>query len=294
MKKILSLLMLLCITFGANAQLLWKISGNGLSRPSYVFGTHHLAPISIVDSVADFKQALHEVEQVYGEVALSEMVSPTNIQKIQQASILQGDTTLHMVLTKTQYDSVALVVKQLMGVDLKMFDKVKPAFLTTQIAALLAMKSIKGFNPQEQLDQWIQTEGKKLGKTVGGLETIDFQMYVLFNSQSVERQAELLYHAVTNLEESEQQTQRLNTAYMRQDLEELEAIATEKKGNGSDPLPEEEETLVYGRNANWAKILPAIMKEKSTLVAVGSAHLPGERGLLNLLKKQGFTVEPVN
>ena len=51
MKKTLALVMLLYITLGAQAQLLWKVSGNGLDHPSYVMGTHHLAPLSIKDSI---------------------------------------------------------------------------------------------------------------------------------------------------------------------------------------------------------------------------------------------------
>ena len=64
MKKTLVLVMLLCITLGAQAQLLWKVSGNGLDRPSYVMGTHHLAPLSIKDSIAGMKQAMDETQQV--------------------------------------------------------------------------------------------------------------------------------------------------------------------------------------------------------------------------------------
>lgn len=52
MKKTLVFMLLLCITLGAQAQLLWKVSGNGLDRPSYVIGTHHLAPLSVKDSIA--------------------------------------------------------------------------------------------------------------------------------------------------------------------------------------------------------------------------------------------------
>ena len=142
MKKISILLMLLCITLGANAQLLWKVSGNDLAKPSYILGTHHLAPLSIVDSIPNFKQTLSSVDQVYGEVIMKEMQSPANMQKMQQAIILPGDTTLHTLLTEARYDSVAATVKQLMGVDLKMMDKVKPTFINTQIAMILAMKTI--------------------------------------------------------------------------------------------------------------------------------------------------------
>lgn len=293
MKKISVLLVLLCITLGANAQLLWKVSGKDLEKPSYVFGTHHLSPLSIIDSVAGVKQAMNETEQVCGEIVMEEMQNPTNMQTMQQAIILPGDTTLHTLFNKMQYDSVAVKIKELMGVDLQMFDKIKPAFLSTQLSALIAMKTVEGFNPQQQLDGWIQSEAKKQGKAVIGLETMDFQIDVLFKMQSLQRQADQLLCTLMNLNKVEQQTRRMSESYMKQDLEQLAEIIEEKFGNSCDALPEEEESLIYRRNVNWAKIIPAIMKEKSTFFAVGSGHLVGERGILNLLSRQGYTIEAV-
>lgn len=285
--------MLLCITVGANAQVLWKISGKDLSRPSYVLGTHHLSPLSIVDSIADFRQVLGAVEQVYGELVMEEMQHPANMQKMQQAIVLPGDTTLHTLLAPAEYDSVAVRVKQLMGIDLKMMDKMKPAFLTSQLAVVLAMKAIKGFHPQQQLDGWVQAEAKKQGKTVGSLETMAMQLDILFNAQSLQRQARQLYATVTHIAESEALSRKLAEAYMHQNLEQLEAVMHEKMGNACDALPEEEDRLIYDRNQRWVKQMPAIMRGKSTLFAVGAGHLIGERGVLNLLKSQGYTLEPV-
>ena len=66
-----------------------------------------------------------------------------------------------------------------------------------------------------------------------------------------------------------------------------------KLNNTCDSTPEEKETLIYARNDNWMKQMPEIMKQKSTLFAVGAGHLPGERGVLALLRKAGYTVEGV-
>ena len=236
---------------------------------------------------------LVETEQVYGEIVMEEMQSPINMQKMQQAIMLSGDTTLHTLFNSAQYDSVAVKIKQLMGVELQMFDKIKPAFLTAQISALIAMKTVEGFNPQQQLDGWIQSEAQKQGKAVAGLETMDFQMGVLFGTQTLQRQADQLLCTVMNLNKAEQQTRRMSAAYMKQDLKQLMEIVEEKQGNSCDALPEEEEALIYRRNANWAEVMPAIMKEKATFFAVGSGHLAGERGILNLLSKQGYTIEAV-
>ena len=292
-KKILFLLMLLCITMGVKAQLLWKISGSDLSKPSYVLGTHHLAPLSIIDSIPAFYKVLDEVDEVYGELVMSEMSNPLNIQKMQQAVVMPGDTTLHTLLTPSQYDSAAVKIKALMGVDLNMLDRMKPSFITSQVAVLLAMKTIKGFNPQQQLDVWVQSEAIKRGKTVAGLETMDFQTQILFNSQSLERQAAQMMCTLMHLDESQQMALKLTDGYMQQNLSKMEEVLNTRMGNDCDPLPEEEEVLIYGRNASWVKQMPAIMKARQTLFVVGSGHLLGERGVLHLLRMQGYKVEAV-
>ena len=84
MKKILGILLFICVALNSNAQLLWKISGNGLEKPSYIFGTHHLAPLSIKDSIAGMPQAINETSQVYGEVMMSEMAAPAFMQEMQK------------------------------------------------------------------------------------------------------------------------------------------------------------------------------------------------------------------
>ncbi len=67
MKSFIGAIIFICVAFSANAQLLWKVSGNGLTQPSYIIGTHHLAPFSIMDSIAGLQKAMNETQQVYGE-----------------------------------------------------------------------------------------------------------------------------------------------------------------------------------------------------------------------------------
>ena len=92
MKKILGILLFIGIALNANAQLLWKISGNGLEKPSYILGTHHLAPLSIKDSIAGLPEAVDGTSQVYGEVVMSEAMSPEFMQTMQQNMMMAGDT----------------------------------------------------------------------------------------------------------------------------------------------------------------------------------------------------------
>ena len=208
--------------------------------------------------------------------------------------MLPGDTTLKSLFTQAQYDSIASVVKENIGMELAMFDKLKPAALNAQLAVVLSVKALKGYNPQEQLDAWFQTQAKQAGKKVGGLETMESQINILYNSQSLKRQAQQLYCSATHIDYGIDMTRRLAEAYLNQDLDKLLEITEEKMGNACDSTPEEEEALIYGRNANWAKQMPGIMKQASTLFVVGAGHLPGEHGVLKLLEKQGYTVEAMN
>ena len=295
MKKIFALLlMFFCITLGVNAQLLWKVSGNGLDKPSYIFGTHHVAPLSMKDSIAGMTEAMNGTSQVYGELVMEDMMKPEMLMKMQQAMMLPTDTTLKSLFTQAQYDSIASVVKENIGMELAMFDKLKPAALNVQLAVVLSVKALKGYNPQEQLDTWFQTQAKQAGKKVGGLETMESQINILYNSQSLKRQAQQLYCSATHIDYGIDMTRRLAEAYLNQDLDKLLEITEEKMGNVCDSTPEEEEALIYGRNANWAKQMPGIMKQASTLFVVGAGHLPGEHGVLKLLEKQGYTVEAMN
>lgn len=291
MKKILTFVLLLSLALGVRAQLLWKVSGHGLDRPSYIMGTHHLAPLSITDSIASLPQVMEQTEQVYGEIVMDDAVRPEAIMKMQQAMVLPADTTLKSLVTQEQYDTIAAVVKQYLGMDLVLFNKVKPSAITTQLVVAAGVKLLKDFNPKEQLDTWFQEQARKAGKKVGGLETIEQQFQVLYNSQPLARQALLLYCTAAHLDQSMDQALRMTRAYMKQDLDGVLAVMEEKLGNACDGTPEEMDVMIYSRNENWAGQLPAIMKQASTLFVVGAGHLPGPKGLLKLMQNQGYTVE---
>lgn len=293
MKKILGIILFISIALNVNAQLLWKISGNGLEKPSYIFGTHHLAPLSIKDSIADLPQAIDGTTQVYGEVIMADMMSPQFMQLMQQQMMIAGDTTLQSLFTPEQLELVSKVVKENMMADLSMLDKLKPAVITQQLTLLFCMKHFGGINPQEQLDTYFQQQATQSGKKVGGLETPESQLDVLFNTQTLQRQANLLFCLVKDIDKAMSQAKRLNEAYLSQNLDDVLKLMEEREGNSCDPLPGEMESLLDDRNKAWIEKMPAIMQDAPTFFVVGAGHLPGANGVLNLLKQQGYTVEPM-
>lgn len=293
MKSFIGAILFICVAISANAQLLWKVTGNGLDAPSYIMGTHHLAPFSIMDSIAGLRQAMRETQQVYGELKMSELESPATMQLMQKSMMIDSDTTLTTLFSPEDYTTVNKFCKENMMMDLSMAPKLKPAYLLNNVVVMAYVKHVGKFNPQEQLDTFFQSQASKNGKKVDGLETPEFQFNLLFNGASLQRQAQLLMCTLHNIDSEVENIKNLTDAYMRQDLRKMLEISEKRKGNQCDPLPGEEDAMIFNRNKAWAEKLPAILKAAPTFVAVGALHLPGEKGLLNLLKKQGYTVEPV-
>lgn len=292
-------MVLLLTVVGLRAQLLWKISGADLAKPSYVVGTYHLAPVSFADSIPGLAAALSEADQVYGELDMSELADPQKLMLLQQAMILPEDKTLTGLLSEEELEGLNGLMTELIGVDFSnpaiamQMDRLTPAALAQQLSVIMYMQKHPGFDPATPFDGWFQKKALEEGKPVGGLETVEFQVKVLFGSTSLERQVEQLMCMVNDREQQERSMDRVLEGFFSRDLQTIQSVMEEMRGNSCDSTPEEDEALIYGRNADWARRLPAIMREKSTFLAVGAAHLPGERGLLQLLRRAGYTVEAV-
>ena len=284
---------------GVNAQLLYKISGNGVGKPSYIVGTYHLAPASYVDSIPGANEALASVEQVCGEVDMAEMESMAGMQKLMAAMMLPDGKSLSDILSDEEMGKLNAFMNEVMGADLNnpliaaQLGKMTPAAIANQLQLVQYMKMTPGFNPNALIDSYFQSEAKKSDKPVIGFETIDFQISVLYTGSTIERQKEQLICMIDNQEYNQMVMEQLTKAYFSQDIDAVLAVTEEKLGTSCDSTPEEEEALIFGRNADWVEKIPAIIGDKSTLFVVGAAHLPGERGVLELLKKEGYTVEGV-
>lgn len=230
---------------------------------------------------------------------MTDMTSPENMAKMQAAMMLPDGQTLDKLFTADEMTRINSMLKNILGVDMtnpmvaQQLGKLSPQALQTQLSLLLYLKNHSGFNQAETFDGYFQKEAAAKGKTVGGLETFDFQINTLFKSTTMERQKELLLCMADDLEFTVEQTENVVKAFFSQDLDGVEKAMDAKMNNTCDGTPEEKDILIYNRNAEWIKQMPEIMKQKPTFFAVGAGHLPGEKGVLTLLKKAGYTVEGV-
>ncbi|MGB4414096.1 MAG: TraB/GumN family protein [Paludibacter sp.] len=274
------------LIFSANAQLLWKVEGNGLTKPSYLFGTHHLIEKEQIPGFENVLTYINSVDAVVGELDMSDMLSMQ--MHLMKAAIMK-DTTLSDLISPEDYTLVDAEFKNVIGFGLKPLEKMKPMMLSTMYSGVLYMKLNNMKKEPEAVDQVIQKIGKKANKKFIGLETLDEQIDILFNHIPLKRQAEILVKTVKEKEESMDMTKRLNSAYIAGDLEQLQVIYTED----DDMSNEERKILVEQRNNNWVEQFKTIFAENSCFVAVGCLHLSGKAGIINQLQNAGYTIKAV-
>jgi len=291
-KFLLPLFALSIITANADAQdnkkpleksLLWEVSGNGLTKPSYIYGTIHMIckdDASLGDSLIS---VIQRSDRVYFEVDMDNLMEMLSAFKDFK---MRNDTTLADLLSKEDYEKVKEYMETKSGLlPFSQLETYKP-----MLASSLLMESGIGCEQAVAMEQLILEEAKKNKKRVDGLETMSYQASI-FDSIPYKLQAEQLLKYVNDggsRSEADKQFEEMIEAYKAQDIEKMGEFVQEDDGLGNYG-----DILIYNRNRNWVEKLKKLMPEKSLTVAVGAGHLAGEKGLIKLLRKAGYIVKPV-
>ncbi len=264
--------------------LLWRISGNGLSKPSYLFGTMHMICANDIGVSDSLKKAISQADKVYLELDMDDMLGM--MLSAMTKMTMRGDTTLSDLLSPEEYKKVKTFFEEKSGglMPFSVMEKFKPLLVGSMVVE--QMQSCENMIVMEQL---VMNEAGKHQKEIEGLETIDFQLGI-FDKIPYKTQAKQLLKMVeeSGKEGDDTEMKILTDAYRNQELNKmLELTMNEKSIEGFTDV------LLYDRNENWAQKLKGLMSENALVIAVGAGHLPGERGVINLLRKAGYKVEPV-
>lgn len=281
-KRFFFLMWAFCCIFAMNAQIFWKISGNNLTKPSYLLGTHHLID---QDSISGFKNMLACVNQVDAVITEIDMTDMLALQTRIARKALMTDKNMKDLLSEEDYKMVDEEFKSLMGVGLGQLGQLKPMMLDNIFTVLLYQQAHKIKKEPEAVDLIVQRQGKESGKELVFMETADEQIDILFNKIPYERQAEILVKEVREKENTLKLLEELNVAYLSGDLYKIDTLM--------DPEMTDEEKAIFvdSRNEKWMEKLLGILPVKSCFIAVGCGHLTGDSGLIVNLRKAGYLVE---
>ena len=118
MKRLSIFVFALLLASNASAQILYKISGNGLTKPSYIMGTYHLISLNEVPNVQSLDKIVQEVEQFCGEVNLEEYMKSNELLQeytVDASCFLPHPKTLKDIFTPEEYAEIDLCTKEVLG-----------------------------------------------------------------------------------------------------------------------------------------------------------------------------------
>lgn len=313
LRKVLVFLVICSCSINNKTQggVFWKISGNGLKKPSYLLGTNHGMSGDFLDSIPRFFEILDSVKQLDVERDISNLFTEDSIRTSKK--YLPDGTTYRDLLNDDEIaalDSVLLIYSPLNSEKMKW----KPGVLLYNLQFIMLKNESKKWvienpflmivNIRRSMDVRVQKIAKFRSYSIIELDSNEElarlgldDWSILFSSGNIQDQAKEMVEFIT---ESQEDTflmyamRETMEAYYLQDLKQMEkwithpAVLKDEKSRGINYK------MTVTRNISWMDKITSSIKKEPTLIVVGVAHLPGDQGVINLLRDEGYTVEPVN
>ena len=271
--------------------LMWEISGPGIQKPSYLFGTIHSACVDRLVLKSKQKKVLDNIQQLYLEIDITDSSVPL---LAGAGMLLPRGQTLKDVMTAPEYRKVkTFFAKEMKGVSFSSVSNLRPLLVSGVVAGVAADKC--------KTSSWEVILGKLARKkdiAIRGLETPQEQLSV-FDRIPVKEQVKQLIESIDNRQKIRKKSikdyQDLQIAYKNQDIAKLYGLVSKgvEVGVSSDTNKQFLAGLLDERNRKWIPIIGRVAKEKPTFFGVGAGHLGGQQGVIALLRKAGYKVSPI-
>jgi len=260
--------------------LLWEITGNGLAKPSYLYGTFHLLCKQDIHFSDACRQAIKNSNKIYFELDID---NPATLLGGLMLMNMKDGKKLEDFIDTVEFDRVSDYFKDSLKTPLGIFKNMKPYFLIAMLyPKMMPCQTVSG------VEEGIMAIAKKDNKEIDGLETMAFQASI-FDSIPYEQQAKELLHTIDSMEKSRKYFALMNKTYLQQDLKSIKEMMLDTTFG----MQENQDILLYNRNKVWVIKLNEIMKKEPVFTAVGSGHLVGQEGLIQLLRNEGYSVRPI-
>ncbi len=259
--------------------LLWEISGNGLEQPSYLYGTMHVGD----KRAHKFKKS---TLSAFGDASAYAMeLDPGNIDPMEMLEMMKmkDGKKLKDMFTEEEWTELDTKFKEKFKTSIETFNDFTP-FYVQSVMLQSTMKNQAG----QAVDMYFFNEAKADGKKVIGLETVEEQLAAI-NSMPAEEQKQMLMEGLE--EDLTDATDKMMKYYKKGDLQKLHEYSQE--GEEDEVSDTFEQELILKRNYRMADRLIPHIQSQSTFIGVGALHLPGEEGIIELLRKKGYSVEAV-
>ena len=262
--------------------LLWKIEGNGLRQPSYLFGTMHMIQKDYFYFPASLEKLIKKSDVIVTEIALDKMSDQSEALKhiyLKEGQLLdfftpeQQDTLLRWAESKLMMKKDAFLAA---------FGRMKPFVI------LQTMIQLNFFGKTESYEMKIKEIADKNDIPFMGFESVEEQIS-FFDGLSKAEQAEMVLEGIRDEKKNIDLLLNMQSVYKRQQLDSLYYLMDDEGGVISD----RQNTFVDERNIRWISQIKDIIHSKKAFIAVGAGHLAGDQGVIELLRKEGYTLTPI-
>ncbi len=256
--------------------LIWEIRKKDLP-PSYIIGTMH-----IKDSAAfTFKSLMYRQIENCEAFATEFNLEEANLNLSGNAMDLPKGEALDRLLGEKLFKKTQKLLFKKTGINLINLNSAKPILITN-----LLTESLLSADNQYSLDEDLWRYARLKGKVTLGIETYQEQLNILDNIP-LKHQIKSLKETTRNFKKFRKKTLQLTKYFQAGDIQKLYKMG--KKGLG-----ELRKMMLYDRNVIMANRIADMAKEQSICCAIGAGHLAGQKGVLRLLKREGFKVSPVS
>jgi uncharacterized protein len=267
---------------------LWKASSD--TTTVYLLGSIHMAKKELYPLAAEIEQAFERSKYLVVEADES-MVDPAKLQQmVMDRGLYKEGESLSKTLTKEKLKNVETLVSKV-GLTLEQVDRMKP-WLLALTASVMNLQKL-GYDPQQGIDRHFIKGAKDKGKEIRELESVEFQLDLL-SGFSEDLQNLFVVSTADELEGVEKRMDQLFGLWKKGDDKGLEKLMiTDGMAKHPEMAPLQKKML-DDRNVTMAQKVEGYLKTKDVhFVVVGSAHLVGEKGMCELLRKKGVKVEQV-
>jgi uncharacterized protein YbaP (TraB family) len=256
--------------------LLYKVSGNGLKKASYIYGTIHMICEDDFFMMDGLITAMQKVDALYLEIDITDSVA----MGLAMSKFL--DPSMKEFYAEIDENTRNLIEQMVLQMELtfEIVSMFKPIMISLLLTQSLYDCAIKSYEVE------LAAMAKEAGIALKALETAEEQV-AIFDAIPIEEQFQSLVELVSEFEDAREGLKQMVGYYKEMNLQGL------MKAIEDDAFMEHDEEFLTKRNQNWIPIIEKQMRTKPALFAVGAAHLLGENGVIKLLQEKGFKVDPV-
>lgn len=279
--------MLLAIST-ANAQVLYRISGNSAAAPSYILATNRMVDMTFIDTIPNTFKCYAECNKVITEFAMQDYEA---IAALRQAALLPDSVQLRNFYSEEKYQEIDEVLRINLGMGLDKLGRMKPSYLAEMLRNEL-MKRWLHYDEDRTMETFFERVALEANTPIYGLDDVGETMYMLFDREPFHWQCEELQKVVEYPEKEVRLERQLTEMYRYGRLSDMAYMV--KSPDNMTSLSYSDYQIYAKRNKVWVKRLTPYLKEGKAFITLNAIYLGGEEGLLAQLKAAGYRVKAVN